>query len=65
MVSRVMIDSAKCQGHGRCALIAPTYFDIDDSGFGKVVVVDVDPADQSDIDEAIHSCPERAIRLYD
>lgn len=64
-MSRVTIDSAKCQGHGRCVLIAPTYFDVDDSGFGTVVVDDVDPADSDDIAEAILSCPENAIRLCD
>lgn len=64
-MSRVTIDSAKCQGHGRCMLIAPTYFDMDDDGFGKVVVDDVDPADVDDIAEAIRSCPEDAIRLCD
>lgn len=61
-MSRVTIDSGKCQGHGRCVLIAPTHFDMDDDGFGKVLV---DESDSPDIDEAIHSCPENAIELSD
>jgi ferredoxin len=65
-VSRVTIDSSKCQGHGRCVLIAPTHFDMDDDGFGTVLADGtVDDADSADIDEAILSCPEDAIRLSD
>nr|BBX81911.1 hypothetical protein MFLOJ_56980 [Mycobacterium florentinum] len=60
-LSRVTIDPAKCQGHGRCVLIAPTYFDMDDAGFGTVVRDDVEEADKADIDEAVLSCPEHAI----
>lgn len=60
---RVTIDPAKCQGHGRCVIIAPKYFDIDDSGFGVVLTDEVGDADRADIDEAILSCPEGAITL--
>jgi ferredoxin len=58
---RVAIDSGKCQGHGRCVLIAPAYFDMDDTGFGVVLRDRVDDADRADIDEAVLSCPEHAI----
>jgi ferredoxin len=61
----VTIDSAKCQGHGRCALITEKYFDMDDDGYGQVVLDEVDPADSADIAEAIRSCPEGAIELSD
>ena len=57
------IDPGKCQGHGRCVLIAPAYFDMDDSGFGMVLRGDVDDTDKADIDEAVLSCPEHAISL--
>ena len=62
-MSRVSIDPAKCQGHGRCVLIAPAYFDMDDAGFGMVLRGEVDDADKADIDEAVLSCPEHAIAL--
>ncbi|MGH3250447.1 MAG: ferredoxin [Trebonia sp.] len=26
------IDTIRCQGHGRCVIIAPDVFDVDDSG---------------------------------
>ena len=59
----VSIDSAKCQGHGRCALIAPTYFEVDDSGYGQVLIHEVAEADLGDIREAVLACPEIAITL--
>lgn len=62
-LSQVSIDPNKCQGHGRCVLIAPDYFDIDDTGFGVVLRAEVSEADKADIDEAVLSCPENAIIL--
>lgn len=60
-MSHLSIDPAKCQGHGRCALIAPDHFDVDDTGYGVVLRDGVDAADQTDVDEAVLSCPEHAI----
>jgi ferredoxin len=62
---RIAIDPAKCQGHGRCALIAPSYFEVDDTGFGRVLVDEVAEVDRADVDEAVLSCPENAMRLLD
>lgn len=62
-MTRIAIDPGKCQGHGRCVLIAPAYFDMDDDGFGVVLRAAADDADKADIDEAVLSCPEHAISL--
>jgi ferredoxin len=59
------IDLDKCQGHGRCIIIAAKYYDMDDNGFGVVRQVEVDDCDRADIDEAILSCPENAITVSD
>jgi ferredoxin len=64
-MTRVAIDPAKCQGHGRCVIIAPKYFDMDDSGFGVVCHAEVDGGDWPDVDEAVLSCPENAITVSD
>ncbi|WAJ43334.1 ferredoxin [Mycobacterium sp. Aquia_216] len=57
------IDPGKCQGHGRCVLVAPAYFDMDDAGFGTVLRDDVEDVDKADIDEAVLSCPEHAVTM--
>ena len=58
---RVTIDSDKCQGHARCAIIASNVFDVDDMGNGMVLVDEVPAGDEADVREAIFSCPEGAI----
>lgn len=62
---RIRIDGSRCQGHGRCELIAPTYFVVDDTGHGQVLLAEVAPADEADVDEAEFCCPEKAIELGD
>jgi ferredoxin len=57
----LIIDTTRCQGHGRCALINPDLFEVDDDGYG--VVLDPAPAGdaKADADRAIGNCPEQAI----
>ena len=60
---QVQIDSAVCQGHGRCTMVAPEVFDVDDDGKGSVVLDPV-PEDQLEaVRKAVGNCPERAITL--
>ena len=59
----VCIDTAKCQGHGRCAIIAPDVFDVDDSGKGKVLVDLYSGKFRAAAEEAEFSCPETAITI--
>jgi ferredoxin len=59
----VSIDTTRCQGHGRCALIAPDVFDVDDSGKGKVLVDPCSGKFRAAAEEAEFSCPETAITV--
>ncbi len=61
---RVTIDDEKCQGHGRCYALAPTVFEPDDLGQGKVLgdgVVAEGDQDQARL--AAANCPELAITV--
>ncbi|MFC4948075.1 ferredoxin [Pseudonocardia sp. GCM10023141] len=60
---RATIDAARCQGHGRCAMLAPDVFDIDDDGWGTVLVDPVPATAEPDVREAVLNCPESAIAL--
>lgn len=64
-MTHVMINGAKCQGHGRCAMIAPSLFDLDDAGQALVLLDPVPGSDLPDVEEAVMSCPEQAIALAD
>jgi len=60
---RATVDGGKCQGHGRCAMLAPDVFDIDDDGVG-IVLVDPVPAEaEAEARDAALNCPESAIAL--
>jgi ferredoxin len=59
----VHVDTAKCQGHGRCAIIAPDVFAVDDLGKAKPLL-DPCPEDSRALAvEAAISCPEIAIAV--
>jgi ferredoxin len=61
--ARLTIDSALCQGHGRCYTLAPQLYEADDEGYG-VVTADTVPEDQLRLAErTVAECPERAISL--
>jgi ferredoxin len=59
----VSVDGERCQGHGRCALIAPEVFDLDDEGSAIVLDGAAAQSASTDVREAVRSCPERAILL--
>jgi len=61
---RVVIDTDRCTGHGRCYTLAPTVFGCDDSGFGEVLGDgEVGPGDVRAAQSAVDNCPERAVRV--
>jgi ferredoxin len=64
---KVAIDQDKCQGHARCAIIAPDVFDVDDLGKGYVLRDGGDVPEQfgADAHEAAFSCPESAISILE
>jgi ferredoxin len=63
---KVQIDSARCQGHGRCYDLVPDLFGDDDEGFGKVLGDGAVAAGmEREARLAVANCPERAIDLVE
>ena len=61
---KVSIDAERCQGHGRCFLMAPTLFDSDDLGNGTVLGDGTVPPEFFDVARlAEANCPEHAISI--
>nr|WP_269665003.1 ferredoxin [Streptacidiphilus jeojiense] len=58
------VDPDRCQGHTLCAMRAPEVFELSEiDGHASVADEEV-PADQEDqVNEAVMSCPERAIAI--
>ncbi len=61
---KVQIDTALCQGHGRCYDLAPDLFGEDDEGYGMVHGDGVVPPGlEREARRAVANCPERAIEV--
>jgi ferredoxin len=59
---KVRVESAHCQGHTLCAMIAPQSFELDDADGHAHASSEAVPADlRGQVHEAIRSCPEQAI----
>ncbi|CNG60694.1 fdxD [Mycobacterium tuberculosis] len=63
MSEKVAIDQGRCQGHGRCAVIAPDVFDLDEHGLGIVLTDPVPDGQVGEARDAVLSCPESAITI--
>jgi ferredoxin len=61
---RLEIDRGRCQGHARCAALAPEIFSVDDEGNGLVLIdgpISIDLLDKAYL--ASSNCPELAIKI--
>jgi ferredoxin len=52
-----------CQGHARCAALAPHIFKLDDEGFIQPQDIEVGPQDEALARRAVRACPERALSI--
>jgi ferredoxin len=57
---KITVDTDACEGHGRCAFVAPAVFQLDEN-----LDLTYDPAPGEElraaVEEAIAACPEQAI----
>ena len=61
---KIHLDTAKCQGHGRCYSLAPELFDCDDLGTAVVKVTGELTDEQLERAKlAAGNCPEFAIEI--
>jgi len=62
---KVSLDGSRCQGHGRCHLVSPDIFDLDEEGFGVVLAPEVTEERRAEVRDAVANCPERAVSATD
>jgi ferredoxin len=63
---KIRIDFDRCSGHGRCYDVAPSLFDDDERGYGRVKGDGtVTTETEAEARAAVASCPERAIEIVD
>lgn len=59
---KVRVESARCQGHTLCAMIAPEVFELDDiDGHAHATNEQVPSEYRQQVRDAARSCPEQAI----
>ena len=62
---RLKFDVARCQGHGRCAAIAPNFVELNDEGFAFREIVDF-PDDEAQLARrVVRACPEAIISIVE
>ncbi len=64
---KVKIDADLCTGHGRCCVVAPEFYKLDDNGYSadRGKILDVPPGLESAARLGAEKCPERAITIVD
>lgn len=65
MAIRVQLDRERCQGHGRCYVLAAAVFEPDDDGYGLVTNEEL-PAELGEAArKGAGNCPEDAITIIE
>ncbi|GGJ41052.1 ferredoxin [Streptomyces brasiliensis] len=64
-MTKAVIDTDKCVGHGQCAMMAPDVFDLDADGYARVIAADITGDLRRDTETAAMACPEQAIGIED
>lgn len=59
----VTIDRTKCCGYAMCVETAPEVYQLDDSGYARVVVDTVAPEMADAARRGARACPQTAIRV--
>lgn len=62
---KIIVDTAACSGHGRCAALAPSVYTLDDTGYNSMNETEVAPEHEAAARIGANNCPERAITLVD
>lgn len=62
---KIVLDTERCTGHGRCYSLAGDLFDCDDRGYGMVIHPEVPSSLGEQARTAAANCPESAITLSD
>jgi ferredoxin len=62
---RIVVDFARCEGNGQCAIDAPDLFSLDDDD--NLLVADYEPSPDlwPQAERAVRSCPKQALSLVD
>ena len=64
-MTRIHVDRDRCIGSGTCEAFVPSVFRVDDDGVMTVLHPEPDDAELPEVEDAVVSCPTRALSLAD
>lgn len=64
-MAHIKVDRNRCEGHGICADVAPTHFELTDDGELRILTADVTPDDLSAARSGVDVCPVRALSVLE
>ncbi|GAA0967622.1 hypothetical protein GCM10009555_011650 [Acrocarpospora macrocephala] len=60
---KIVIDRGRCTGIGICESVAPDHFEVDEDGTLQLISLGISEDERPLLEEAVRSCPARALRL--
>ena len=60
---KIKVKPGQCQGHARCAAMAPGIFDLDSDGYIGFDEKDVPPGQEALARKGVRACSERALYI--
>ena len=60
---KINLDRVRCEGHGMCEALAPSFFSVDDEGTLTILHDEVSDRDEDDVRTATLGCPVAALKL--
>jgi len=60
---KIVVNTALCSGHARCAAAAPEIFTLDDTGYVGFEERIVPAGMEAEAQRGVRACPERALKL--
>jgi ferredoxin len=60
---KIIVDSARCTGHGRCHAVAAAVYELDEDGFSTADGQTVSTEQLEAAERGANACPEAAIVL--
>jgi ferredoxin len=60
---KIFVDQSRCQGHARCAAIAPELYRLDEQGYNRMEPFEVPVGLEDKAAKGARACPEAAIKV--
>jgi ferredoxin len=62
---KVIVDLDRCEGHARCAELAPEVFALEADGYSRAILEQPDAALRAKVETAVRLCPRQALLLIE